>query len=351
MNLVIAFVTGLTAGGLGCLALQGGLLTACIAQQIGSPQVSAIQGATAIAPRLSYRIAIPIGLFLLAKLIAYTILGFLLGAFGSALQLTPISRVVLMLAIGVFMLGNGLRMLNVHPVFRYFVIEPPSSVTRFILRLSENGVSMLTPVFLGSMTVLLPCGIAQSFMAAAMGSGDPLHGAAILFAFTLGTSPLFFSIAYFATKLGATTEKYFTRIVAVVMLLFGLLSFVYGLNLAGAPVELPQSVTRYLFANESSDTARESGAAVLQDEYTITVKNEGYSPKVLHLPAEKPVVVTWVTNEVTGCSLSVVIPGLDHQMLLPSTGRTQLTIPAREKGSVLNYSCSMGRKLGRFIFY
>ena len=71
------------------------------------------------------QVAKPILIFLGAKLIAYTALGLLLGALGSVLQLSSFTRAVMQIAIGVFMLGTALNMLKVHPVFRYFVIEPP----------------------------------------------------------------------------------------------------------------------------------------------------------------------------------------------------------------------------------
>ncbi|WP_157449135.1 sulfite exporter TauE/SafE family protein [Deinococcus peraridilitoris] len=61
----------------------------------------------------------PIVMFLLAKLIAYTLLGALLGALGSFLALTPLMQAALQFTVGVFMIGNALRLRNVHPVFQF----------------------------------------------------------------------------------------------------------------------------------------------------------------------------------------------------------------------------------------
>ena len=244
MDLVVPFITGVTTGGLSCLAIQGGLLANTLAYQLEQDLKSR---AARLARRHKFRprIAQPISLFLLAKLIAYTILGMLLGAIGSVLQLTPLMRALLLIAIGIFMLGNGLRMLKVHPIFRYFVIEPPSALTRYIRRKSRNGASLFNPLFLGAMTVLIPCGVTQAMMAVALGTGDPLQGAAIMASFTLGTTPVFFSVAYFATRLGALFEKYFTRFVALTVMVLGLVSVNSGLTLAGStliahhPVQSP----------------------------------------------------------------------------------------------------------------
>ncbi len=349
MDLIVAFITGVTTGGLSCLAVQGGLLASSLAHQIEA-DLQVQTGKAGVQAKFRPQLAQPILLFLVAKLIAYTLLGLLLGALGSVVQLSPLMRAVLTLAIGIFMLGNGLRMLKVHPIFRYFVIEPPSFLTRYIRRTSKTGASSITTAFLGALTVLIPCGVAQAMMAVALGTGDPLQGAALMFAFTLGTSPVFFAVAYFATRLGATLEKYFTRIVALVVIVLGLVSIDAGLNLAGSPVSFSK------FVSDLSSTPLEpisnpapSGAAA-QDSFAVNVIDEGYTPKVLHLTAGKPVSLNWVTQNVRSCSLSVVVPTLNYQKVLPSTGTTAMKIPAQQKGTVIRYSCSMGMYTGQLVF-
>jgi sulfite exporter TauE/SafE len=345
MSFWLAFFTGLTAGGLGCLAVQGGLLASSLAYQAELDGVPAEAGQTILARRTSpYRHAQPILLFLLAKLTAYTALGFLLGACGALFQITPRMRAALMVVIGLFMLGNGLRLLNVHPVFRRFVITPPAAITAYIRRTSKHGVSLFTPLFLGGLTVLLPCGITQAMMAAALATGQPLQGAALLFSFVLGTSPLFFLVAYFATRLGATLETQLHRVVALILIVLGSVSCVFGLNLAGLPVAWPR-VLGPLAAQSSKAMPADS----LQD-YRITISNQGYSPAVLHLPANKPVSLVWVTSGNVCCAQSVVVPGLNYQVTLPVIGQTLLAIPAQSKNTVLNYSCSMGRRVGQLVF-
>jgi sulfite exporter TauE/SafE len=346
MDLIVAFITGVTTGGLSCLAVQGGLLASSLAHQI-EEDLGVQAGAGAAQVRFRPRLAQPIFLFLVAKLFAYTLLGLLLGALGSVLQLTPVMRAALTLGIGIFMLGNGLRMLKVHPIFRLFIIEPPSFLARYIRRKSKTGTSAITTAFLGALTVLIPCGVAQAMMAVALGTGDPLQGAAILFAFTLGTSPVFFSVAYFATRLGVTLEKYFTRIVAVTVIVLGLVSIDAGLNLAGSPVSISKMITGL---GGAPAAAVSPSAASVQNSFTVNVVDTGYTPKVLHLTAEKPVDLNWVTKDVRSCSLSVVVPGLNYQMVLPGTGTVTMNIQAQPKGTVIHYSCSMGMYTGQLVF-
>ena len=89
--------------------------------------------------------AFPILLFLISKLVTYTLLGALLGWLGSYLTLSPMTLALLMMAIGIFMIGNALRMFNVHPIFRYFSIEPPKFITRYIRR-TAKGTDTATPL-------------------------------------------------------------------------------------------------------------------------------------------------------------------------------------------------------------
>jgi len=210
-QIALAFITGLTTGGLSCLAVQGGLLASSLAHQIEQDYVD--QSAQ---PRcrekdqtqpLRQNTAFPILLFLASKLAAYTLLGALLGWLGSYLTLSPTTRAILLIAIGIFMVGNALRMFNVHPIFRYFSIEPPKFITRYIRR-TAKGTDTATPLFLGALTVFIPCGVTQAIMATALGTGSVVLGAALMFAFTLGTSPVFFIIAYLTTELGTRLRKF-----------------------------------------------------------------------------------------------------------------------------------------------
>jgi uncharacterized protein len=252
-------------------------------------------------------------------------------------------RAVPYLAIGIFMLGNGLRIFNVHPIFWYFLIEPPATLTRFIRRKSKNGASLFTPIFMGTLTIFLPCGVTQAMMAAALGTGSSFQGAVLMFAFILGTSPLFFSVSYATTCLGASIEKYFTRIVAVTMLILGLVQVDSGLILAGSPVSFTGVFTSLTAPLVQSKSSSQSG-------YAIEVSENGYFPAVLHLPANQPVTIDWVTDNTQSCARSVVVPGLDYQKILPTTGWVKLEIPPQVKGTVLRYTCSMGMYPSQFIF-
>ena len=359
-QIILAFVTGLTTGGLSCLAVQGGLLASSLARQIEQdylhqPAKRKSKKRKAV-PRPRPNTALPIALFLLAKMVAYTLLGALLGLVGSFLTVSPLTRAILLIIIGIFMIGNALRMFNVHPIFRYFNIEPPKFITRYIRRKakkdgSEQGeTEIVTPLFLGALTVFIPCGVTQAMMAAALGTGSIAQGAAMMFAFTLGTSPVFFVVAYLTTQIGARLEKYFLRFVAVVVLVLGFVSLDSGLNLMGSPISF-SSLTRSLFptaqetllADPASSASREG---VLQ----LTVANQGYFPGTLTARANTPVTLELVTNKTYSCARDFVIPALNYYQLLPATGRVTVDIPSQKPGTVMRFTCSMGMFTGQIVF-
>ncbi|MBC7876346.1 MAG: sulfite exporter TauE/SafE family protein [Anaerolineales bacterium] len=351
-QLLVAFITGVTTGGLSCLAVQGGLLASSLAHQIEQDYVEhTVQSKKEkVKTNLRTNSALPIFLFLVAKLITYTLLGALLGWLGSYLTLSPMTRAFLLIAIGIFMIGNAMRMFNVHPIFRYFSIEPPKFITRYIRR-TAKGTDTVTPLFLGALTVFIPCGITQAMMATALGTGSVVMGAALMFAFTLGTSPVFFLVAYLTTELGARLEKFFMRFVAVLVLIFGFVTLDGGLNLIGSPLSF-QNLTRNLFlsTNESASAVESSESFVSQGELVLNVENSGYFPGTLKAPAGKELKLNLITNETYSCARDFVIPALDFYELLPDTGTVQVNIPAQKAGSTLFFTCSMGMYTGQIVF-
>ncbi len=353
-RIMVAFITGLTTGGLSCLAVQGGLLASSLAHQIETDYLeqSTQHGKRGkkVQPQKRSSTALPILLFLIAKLAAYTLLGVLLGWIGKFLTLSPLTRAFLMIAIGIFMIGNALRMFNVHPIFRYFSVEPPKFITRYIRRTSK-GTDTFTPLFLGALTVFIPCGVTQAMMAAALATGSPVTGAAMMFAFVLGTSPVFFIVAYLTTELGSRLEKFFMRFVAVTVLILGLVTLDGGLNVMGSPLSF-HNLRRSLLPSESVSSAQASvpQSPASDGELTLYVKNKGYFPQTLNADANTAFILNLVTDKTYSCARDFVIPALDVYQLLPDTGTVQVNIPAQPSGTRMFFTCSMGMYTGMIVF-
>lgn len=352
MNPIIAFITGLTAGGLSCLAVQAGLLASSIGDQAKDDIEQELEDEQ---PKTKRHIIRPVVLFLTARLVAYTILGFLLGWVGTALQLTPYTRAALLIVVGIFMLGTALRMLNVHPIFRHFAIEPPKKITRYMRRKAKHGGEhTLTPVLLGGLTVVIPCGITQVMMAAAIASGNPLTGAAILFAFILGTSPIFFGLAYMAAKLTGRMQTGFLKLVGVVILVLAFVTINGGLNLAGSPLSftnIKQTVSEKFAsadqqlpkgdAKQPASTASAGQSGDTEDVLSLTASSASYSPQVIKASANKAYKLEITSKDNDGCGRAFAIPSLNKQEILPENGVTTINIPPQEPGK-MRVTCAMG---------
>lgn len=415
MNPIIAFITGLTAGGLSCLAVQAGLLASSIGDQAKDdieeelrnahdtpepierghyergpefvrevralkaqklkkkryaqalqklkhrhPKVYVIPESASKPHKSKLHTLQPVALFLTSRLIAYTIVGFLLGWVGTALQMTPYMRAILLIIVGIFMLGTALRMLNVHPIFRHFVIEPPKKITRYMRKKAKNdGTHTLTPIVLGTLTVLIPCGITQVMMAAAIASGNPLTGAIILFAFILGTSPVFFVLAFLTTRLEGKLQAGFLKFVGVVILVLSLVSINSGLNLAGSPLSfsnIKQSVSNKLASANSApaQTQNQSLSPTQPGDSTeevlkLTAGSNSYSPAVIKASVNKPYKLEITSKNNRGCGRAFTIPSLGTQEILPENGVKIIDIPPQQAGT-MRLTCAMGMYSARIEF-
>ena len=300
-DIIVPFVTGLTAGGLSCLLVQGGLLSTSIARRASREAQHAVGARKLVAATSRRHAALPIAVFLGAKIVAYTLLGALLGALGSAFELSPFTQGILQLGIGIFVIGNVLRMLDIHPIFRWFVFEPPKVLTRYIRRAARDSADELaTPAFLGALSVFIPCGITLAMLALAIGSGNPLSGAAIMFAFTLCASPLFFALAYLATHLGEQLEARFLQFAALATLVLGLISLNGALNALGSPLSFSELPALSPLTSSAPAPSASVPLASGANPVFIQATDNGYVPNVLRAKAGEPLKLVLVTDHFYG---------------------------------------------------
>lgn len=341
VNLATVFLTGLFTGGLTCLATQGGLLATTIANR----QEDKFRGEALRKSPGQAGNAFPILSFLIAKLVVYTILGFLLGWFGSVFQLSLTVKVAMQFAVGIFMLGTALNLLNVHPIFRYFIIQPPKFVTR-IVRNQAKSSDFFSPALLGAFTVFIPCGTTQAMMALAIASGSPLLGATILFAFTLGTSPLFFLLGYFATRLGDVFQQKFMKVAAYAIIALSIWSINGAVALSGSTITL-QSVgsdtyCTFAFCDNSPVFAKGAVLGEAVSEATITIEGAGYSPNNLVVKAGSLVTLKLVNTSGGGCTQAFAIPKLGIQKVVPLGSSDVVQFTAPNTPGTIAFSCGMG---------
>ncbi len=335
IGLMGIFLTGLLVGGLTCMAVQGGLLAATIAEREEEKLKEGVKKGNTI----------PILSFLIAKLTAYTILGFLLGYLGSAFQLSLTARTIMQIAVGIFMVGTALNILDVHPIFRYFVIQPPRFLTRLVRNQSKSK-DFFAPALLGAFTVFIPCGTTQAIMALAIASGNPLHGAAILFAFILGTSPIFFVLGYFATKLGDAFHRQFMRFAAFSIIVLAIFNINNAMALTGSNFTVEKLWTGLWCAVTSCNSVVEAKVAdnttQAVNEPTISIEGRGYNPNNLTVKAGSKVTLHLVNNGGVGCTQAFTIPKFGIQKIIPLGFSDTVQFTAPSQPGQIPFMCSMG---------
>lgn len=340
MNSVwLAFLTGLTTGGLSCLAVQGGLL----ASSITSVHQGSLDSATLPTGVGKWKY---VGMFLFAKLFAYVVLGYLLGMLGATMTLSPKLLGAVQIIVGLFMLATAARILNLHPVFRYLVIQPPRWAFR-LMRNKSRDTSLFSPAILGLLTVFMPCGVTQATMAIAVASGSPVPGAAIMGAFVLGTSPIFFALG--ASFIELLNRRAFAYVAAGVVAVFAILTINGGFGLRGsfftiqnlyrAATVSPEELVQGL----NTEAVETNGV----QDVTISVASNGYSASSQTLRKDVPVRLKLVTKNAAGCARAFTIPDLNISKILPNTGSELIEFTPTKPGR-LAYSCSMGMYTGVF---
>ena len=321
MNYWLIFITGLTTGGLSCLALQGGLLASTLVEE--QTKAARIRG---------------IGLFLGAKLIAYTILGFILGFLGEIFALTPNILGWLNIFIALFMMGVALETLKVHPIFKIFLLQPPKFLRRLIFK-HENQKGDFAAIVLGLFTILIPCGVTQAMMALAISSGKPFVGATSMFFFVAGTVPVFFLLAYFATQIGDKFKNIFYKTVAIFLIILSIYTFSHGLRLMGANLSIKKSNT----------PTQESVITGNVQKVTIKLDNKiGYIPNSIKIKKDIPVELSVYANGATTCVRVFVIPNLNVNEVVPDTDPLIIKFTPKKAGTI-PFTCSMGMYNGKFL--
>lgn len=379
MNLIAVLLTGLLAGGVSCAAVQGGLLAGLITRQRRASQPAhlvtaghgehagqatpeprpaptrAIRrgGAPTSTPRATMADDLtPVGAFLAGKLISHTLLGALLGALGTAVQLSVRAHTAMQLLAGLLIIAFGLAQLGV-PGFRRLVIEPPASFGRLVLR-SARARTAFAPALLGLASVLIPCGVTLSVEALALASGSPAAGAATMAVFVLGTTPLFAALGYAARKAATAWRGRLAAATGVAVVVMGLFTFNGGLELAGSPLAVSHlfrttTDTTTASANAAAPGAGGTvvaGATVAGGRQTITIvaSSDGYTENVA-AKAGVPTTLVVRSEHAQGCIRSFTIPVRNLQMILPASGDTRIELGALPAGS-LDYVCGMGMYSG-----
>jgi len=322
MNLWVIFLTGLTVGGLTCLAVQGGLLASVISARKDEEVEKGTGRKNAVFPTLA---------FLITKLIAYTLLGFILGAFGGVIGISQTTQIIMQLVAGLYMIAIALNLLNVHPIFRYAVIQPPKFLTRRVRNQSKSK-DLFAPALLGAMTVFIPCGTTLAMEALAISSANAFLGAAIMAAFILGTTPLFFGVGWITSVLGDNFRQRFLKTAAFAVIFLGITSVNGALVAWGFPLA---------FNSQPKTNEKLYSEAPSSQTVVINVLSNGYSPNYIKVKKDLPVTVKLVGKDAYSCASAFRVPSLGiSKNLLPN--ETYAFVFTPKQAGRIAFTCSMG---------
>lgn len=336
VNLWIIFLTGLTVGGLTCLAVQGGLLASVIAER----EEEGVRG-RGIARHALYATAS----FLISKYIAYVILGFILGAFGGAINIGGNLQTFMQLIAGLYMVAVALNLLNIHPIFRYVIIQPPRFLTKLVRNQSKSK-DLFAPALLGAMTIFIPCGTTLAMEALAISSANAVIGASIMAVFILGTMPLFFGIGVLTSIMGEAYKSKFLKLAAVAVIYLGVVSINGSLVAFNSPITL-QSIAENFPITISFDNDNENGENVVAttQNQEIDVTSSGYFPNFIRVKKGEPVNLTLKSKDAYSCASAFRIPALGIKKNLAANDTQVITFTPTDPGKI-QFNCSMGMYRG-----
>lgn len=222
--LASAFLVGL-AGGVHCVGMCGGI-------------VGALVGATGQArPPMRLHLAYSVG-----RIASYVLAGALAGGAGGVLgwagsaalgvRGSALGQSVFMLVASLMLVVLGLYLSGLAPAVRH-VETLGAGLWRHLQPIARPLLPAGTvprATALGAIWGFLPCGLVYAMLATAMATGSPARGAAVLFAFGLGTLPNLLAVGFWLSRFRTIVRSRRARMAAgLAVCLFG----VYGLVLFG----------------------------------------------------------------------------------------------------------------------
>ena len=211
-----AFVIGLIASVSSCMAVVGGLVLSMSAN-------FAKEGDT-IRPQIFFHCG---------RLVAFFVLGGVIGALGAVFKLGATGTFLLSLAVAIILLILGINLLDIFPWAKRLQPTLPSFIGRHINGL-RNVNHTLTTLLMGVATFFLPCGFTQSMQIYTLTTGSFWTGALTMSAFALGTLPVLALLSF--SSLGIHTKAQsgvFFKTAGLVVIFFGLFNLINSLVAAG----------------------------------------------------------------------------------------------------------------------
>jgi sulfite exporter TauE/SafE/copper chaperone CopZ len=331
-----ALFVGLAAGISTCMALVGGLVLGLSAKHAEMhPSATVMQ---------KFR---PHIFFNLSRIIAFFILGGVIGAAGSVFQLQGGLLGGLTMLVGVVMLILGFQLTGLFPRLSAGGITLPSGIaTRLgIKSRNKQDYSHKNAVILGALSFILPCGFTQAMQLYAISTGSFTQGAIIMGMFAIGTMPGLLSVGGLTSAVEGSFAKRFFKIAGVAVVAMAILNISNGYNLSG----WHNSVTGIFAASEteeyqSSDDIT-AGDSKLSATYTL---KSGMLPREFVVKANQSYTLEVLAREDgVGCMSTILIPGLNNDVQTLREGKTNKLAFKAPRPGTYQITCAMGIPHGK----
>lgn len=211
-----AFVIGIIASLSTCMAVVGGLVL--------SMSATFAKEGDKIKPQL---------MFHGGRIVAFFLLGGVIGAIGSAFTLGTTGTFVLGLIIALVMMLLGINLLDVFPWAKRLQPSMPKFIGKHAHGIS-NFNHTFTPLLVGIATFFLPCGFTQSMQLYTLTTGSFLKGGLTMLAFALGTLPVLALISFSSFSIQNSKKSgIFFKSAGLIVILFALFNLINALVVIG----------------------------------------------------------------------------------------------------------------------
>lgn len=321
-GILLPLSVGFAASLSSCLALTGSVILGFTANYQSGNQKSAALGVN---------ISLQTG-----RLIAFALLGGLLGLVGGSLYLqgTTVALVYFFIALVLFSLGLSILGLG-RQLFAF--VRLPSSLS-LISRL-QKGKGAFAPFIAGAFTFFLPCGFALSMMLQAVQSQSFMQGAITMLLFALGTLPVLLVVGFTASISQKRNMLLLKKALGFMILAFALSTVQSGLaylNHKGNVLE-----------EEASHSQQDFSKALGKQTIHMKVTSNAFMPRRLTIKAGHE--ITWIItgDGVSNCTNRIIVPDLGINQPIRD-GETVVRFLAPEKPGLVRFSCWMAMVTGAF---
>lgn len=335
MSLWLVFGIGLVAAVSTCMAVTGGLLLAVAARYNELHHHDS--GTSRFRPHLYFNIG---------RIVAYALLGGVVGAIGSTLSLSTQWNGVLTVVVSLVMVILGLQLLNVFPWLSRFQPRMPKALAHRIFNAAEGKRNAWAPFLFGGLTFFMPCGFTQALQLYVLSKGSFVTGMLTMGVFALGTLPALMSLSAILSFAKGKFQQYFMRFAAVVVVMIGLFNISNGAALAGLGKSDSSDVTPAgsdQQASQSSGSFRDPNVQIVNGKQIVKMKIVGYDYEPANVTVYANMPVEWQidASRAAGCAQAITVPKLHITQFLPKDGVKTITFTPTEPGSI-GFSCTMG---------